>query len=103
MPEFWRAWTRPAGARNRAEDHANIAIDEAVVGLVDAAEARLDAERGRRQALTDDLSDERLVLAAIAGDAALARETLPKALENAKRQLAADAALRTERAITRWR
>ena len=62
-----------------------LAISEALVGLVDRATER--AEKVEQDGLlTEALLDDRLVVAAITGDAATARVMLPKALEQAAKQ-----------------
>jgi tetratricopeptide (TPR) repeat protein len=57
-----------------------LAISEALFGLVDQAKARID-QLEEDGILGDNTIDDRLVVAAIAKDAALARELLPAELE----------------------
>jgi serine/threonine protein kinase/tetratricopeptide (TPR) repeat protein len=71
------ALSRPQAAASGA---MQLAISEAIVGLVDEAKARV--EKAVEDGILDDAnSDERLVIAALTRDAAAARELLPKTLE----------------------
>jgi tetratricopeptide (TPR) repeat protein len=57
-----------------------VAISEAIVGLADQARARVAAAE-RDGLLNESTVDDELVIAAILGDGAAARELLPKAIE----------------------
>lgn len=75
------ALSRPQLAANSV---AQLAINEAVVGLVDQARARID-QADEDGLLGEAMTDDRLVVAALTADAAAAREWLPKAIEEVKR------------------
>ena len=82
MLDDWVARMDAASRRPQTGQRiANVAIDEALAGLVDSAKARI-ADGVDDERIGDDLSDERLVVAAITGDAAAARAILPTALAN---------------------
>jgi serine/threonine protein kinase/tetratricopeptide (TPR) repeat protein len=71
------ALSRPQAAASGA---MQLAISEAVVGLLDEAKARVD--KAEEDGILDDSTiDDRMVVAALTRDAAAAREWLPKALE----------------------
>ncbi|HEX8031443.1 MAG TPA: protein kinase, partial [Vicinamibacterales bacterium] len=67
-----------------------LAINEALVGLGDQARARVDKAEDDG-VLSEGTLDDRMVVAAVLGDAALARQLLPKALEE-QHQSPADSA-----------
>ena len=73
------------------------AIEEAIVGLTAAAQARVDAAVDDER-ITDTMFDDRLVVAALTADAARGRELLPAALEEQKTNSGVDAAV-AQRAI----
>ncbi len=75
------ALSRPQAASNGI---MQLAISEAIVGLVDQARARID-QAEEDGILTDSTIDDRLVVAAFSKDDATARELLPKALEEQKK------------------
>ncbi|MDP2389144.1 MAG: tetratricopeptide repeat protein, partial [Acidobacteriota bacterium] len=84
----WQSRMEGASRRNQVgQVLAALALNEALVGLGDRANARIQA------ALDDDLLlpnalDERLVLSAITEDARTARELMPQALEELRGQSA---------------
>jgi eukaryotic-like serine/threonine-protein kinase len=69
-------------SRGRAAGNTimQLAISEALLGLADRAKSRID-QADEDGLLADDTLDDRLVVAAINKDAALARELLPGSLE----------------------
>ena len=71
------ALSRPQAAGNGI---MQLAISEAIVGLVDQAKARIDKAE-EDGILEDNTIDDRMVVAALAGDAATAHELSAKALE----------------------
>ena len=75
------ALSRPQAAGNGI---MQLAISEAIVGLVDQAKARID-KADEDGILEDNTIDDRMVVAALAGDAATAHELSPKALEVQKK------------------
>jgi tetratricopeptide (TPR) repeat protein len=76
----WQARMDAASRRQRTgEGICGLAITEALFGLVDQAKARI-ATALEEELLFPDSIDERLVLAAITRDGALARELLPQAM-----------------------
>ena len=75
------ALSRPQSASNVV---MQLAISEAIVGLADQAKARIDKAE-QDGVLGEDVFDDRLVVAALLKDAAMARELLPKALEQQKK------------------
>jgi eukaryotic-like serine/threonine-protein kinase len=81
----WQARMDAASRRQRTgEGICGLAINEALVGLVDQAKARVAAALDEELLLPGSL-DERLVLAAIVKDGALARELLPLAIAEFKK------------------
>jgi hypothetical protein len=75
------ALSRPQAAGNGI---MQLAISEAMVGLVDQAKARID--KAEQDGILDDGTiDDRMVVAALARDAATAHELSPKALEAQKK------------------
>ena len=75
-----------------------LAINEALAGLVDSAKTRV-AKALDEELLLADAIDERLVVAAVTTDGALARELLPQALAEFKKDNSNSQALRGERAL----
>ena len=76
-----------------------LAMSEALAGLVDQARVRMAAALEEELLLPGTL-DERLVVAAVTGDGALARELLPQAIEEFKKDNSKNPqALRGERAL----
>ncbi len=75
------ALSRPQSAGNGI---MQLAISEAIVGLVDQAKARIDKAEDDG-ILEDNTIDDRMVVAALTKDAASARELLAKALEAQKK------------------
>ena len=81
----WQARMDAASRRQRTgEGICGLAINEALVGLVDQAKARVAAALDEELLLPSSL-DERLVLAAILKDGELARELLPPAIAEFKK------------------
>ena len=81
----WQARMDAASRRQRTgEGICGLAINEALVGLVDQAKARVAAALDEELLLPGSL-DERLVLAAILKDGELARELLPQAIVEFKK------------------
>jgi serine/threonine protein kinase/tetratricopeptide (TPR) repeat protein len=77
------ALSRPRAAGNGV---LQLAISEAILGLSDAAKARI--EKAEEDGILDeDEHDDRLVVAALTKDAATARELLPLALEWQKKNV----------------
>jgi serine/threonine protein kinase/tetratricopeptide (TPR) repeat protein len=78
-------------ALSRAQAAGNtmmqLAISEALLGLTDQAKARIE-QADEDGILAEDTLDDRLVVAAIAKDAALARQFLPDALEQQQKDAA---------------
>ena len=93
------ALSRPQAAGNGI---MQLAISEALFGLVDQAKARVDKAEDDG-ILADNTFDDRLVVAAIAKDDAMARQVLPAALEEQKKNGANPAAWEGERRSGRWR
>ena len=76
------ALSRPQAAGNGI---MQLAISEALVGLIDQAKARV--EKAEQDGILDaNTLDDRLVVAAFTQDAAMARELLPGALEQLKKR-----------------
>ena len=75
------ALSRPQSASNAV---MQLAISEAIVGLGDRAKARIDKAE-EDGVLGENVFDDRLVVAALLKDEAMARELLPKALEEHKK------------------
>ncbi|HTH24080.1 MAG TPA: protein kinase [Vicinamibacterales bacterium] len=75
------ALSRPQAAGNGI---MQLAISEALVGLIDQAKARIDKAEDDG-ILDDNTIDDRMVVAALAGDAATAHELSAKALEAQKK------------------
>ena len=67
------------------------AIEEALVGLSAVAQARVSAAVDDER-VTEAMFDDRLVVAALTGDAAQARELLPAAVEEQKKNAGVDSA-----------
>ena len=82
-----RAIALSRGQRSPATACMQLAISEALVGLLDQAKARVDKAEDDG-ILGDSTFDDRMVVAAIAKDAAAARELLPQALERADEECA---------------
>ncbi|HYE87447.1 MAG TPA: tetratricopeptide repeat protein, partial [Vicinamibacterales bacterium] len=91
------ALSRGASAGQRL---ASVAISEALVGLVDQAKARIQALEANGL-LNEGTVDDRLVVAAISGDAPAARELLPKAVEEARARVRSGAAQSSEERAVR--
>jgi tetratricopeptide (TPR) repeat protein len=81
----WQARMEQAsrGART-GEPLMNVAINEALVGLGDAARARMESLRDR-DLLTHETLDEQLTVAAVLQDAPLAKASLAGALEDMRK------------------
>jgi tetratricopeptide (TPR) repeat protein len=79
-PQFLRMMEQAQRGQFSGEALVGVAIAEAVVGFDDRARARL-ADLRRRKLVTEASADERMVLAFILRDAALAREALPETLK----------------------
>jgi serine/threonine protein kinase/tetratricopeptide (TPR) repeat protein len=95
----WQARMEQASRVGRTgEAMMNLAINEALVGLTDAARKRMD-DLGDRDLLTPATLDEQLVLAAVLQDAALAQSVLPGAIAEAKKGSSEVAAAKTERVL----
>jgi eukaryotic-like serine/threonine-protein kinase len=75
------ALSRPRAAGNGI---LQLAISEALFGLIDQAKARVDKAE-EDGIIAENSADDRLVVAAIAGDAAMARPLVPAALEEQKK------------------
>jgi eukaryotic-like serine/threonine-protein kinase len=87
LVELWERRMEQSGrGAYVAEGMLNFAISEALVGFGDRARDRLTALKAAKR-LTPGVSDERLVLAAILGDADEARAALPVALAEARESL----------------
>ncbi|MEO8680816.1 MAG: protein kinase [Vicinamibacterales bacterium] len=83
------------GART-GEAMMSLAINEAIVGLPDAARARMEG-LGDRDLLSPATLDEQLVLAAVLQDPALAQSALPGALDEVRKNGGAADAARADR------
>jgi tetratricopeptide (TPR) repeat protein len=95
----WQARMEQASRVGRTgEAMMNLAINEALVGLTDAARKRMD-DLGDRDLLTPATLDEQLVLAAVLQDAALAQSVLPGAIAEAKKGSSEVDAAKTERVL----
>jgi tetratricopeptide (TPR) repeat protein len=79
MAQWRRAAEQDGRLESTTESSIGLAIDEALAGWRDRALARV-AELQREKELTGEDADERLVLAAIIGDRALARAVFPQAI-----------------------
>ena len=91
------ALSRPQAAGNGI---LQLAISEALFGLIDRAKARVD-QAEEDGILAENTADDRMVVAAIAGDAAMARLLMPAALEEQKKKGGDDPTrAEAERAIT---
>jgi serine/threonine protein kinase/Flp pilus assembly protein TadD len=83
--ELWTARMDAASRRpNTGEGIANLAINEAIVGLTDTAKARMEAAIDDERAGEGQLV-ERLVIAAIDGDAATARQIITATIQEQRR------------------
>ena len=96
-------WTTRMEAASRrqftGDGLANLAVTEALVGLVDQAKARM-ASALEEELLMESSLEERLVLAAVMKDAPAARELLPQAIAALKKNTGSGAeAVRAERAF----
>ncbi|HUQ87840.1 MAG TPA: protein kinase [Vicinamibacterales bacterium] len=90
------ALSRPQAAGNGI---MQLAISEAIVGLIDQARARIDKAE-EDGILEDNTFDDRLVVAALSRDAATAHELSPKALEEQRKNpLSGAAPSQGERAV----
>jgi eukaryotic-like serine/threonine-protein kinase len=89
------ALSRPQAAANVV---MQLAINEGLVGLADKAKARVDKAE-EDGVLSDDFADDRLVVAALTKDAAMATDLLPKALEAARKEAAASSSAQDERVV----
>jgi tetratricopeptide (TPR) repeat protein len=76
------ALSRPQAAGNGI---MQLAINEALLGLIDQAKARVD-KADEDGILADNLVDDRLLVAAIAKDAAMARQLLPEAIAQQQKE-----------------
>ena len=96
----WQERMDAASRRQQTgEGLCGLAISEALVGLVDQAKARIAAAVDE-ELLQPGSLDERLVVAAITKDGLLARELLPQALEESKKNNGKNPqAARAERAL----
>jgi tetratricopeptide (TPR) repeat protein len=93
----WQARMEQASRGMRiGEAMMNLATNEAMVGLADAARARMEDLRDR-DLLTPNTLDEQLVLAAVLKDAKLAGTVFADALAEAKKDVAPADAARAER------
>ncbi len=79
MAQWRRAAEQDGRLESTTESYIGLAIDEALAGWRDRALARV-AELQREKRLTGEDADERLILAAIIGDRALARTAFPQAI-----------------------
>jgi tetratricopeptide (TPR) repeat protein len=96
----WQERMDAASRRQQTgEGICTLAINEALAGLVDQAKARMAAALEEELLLPGTL-DERLVVAAVTRDGALARELLPPAIAEFKKDNSKNPqALRVERAL----
>lgn len=88
LADDWRSRMEAASRRNQVGQLlASLAINEALVGLTDRANARVQAALDD-ELLLDNALDERLVVAAVNRDGRTAREVMPQALAELRRQSA---------------
>ncbi|MGE0862308.1 MAG: protein kinase [Vicinamibacterales bacterium] len=91
----WQSRMETASRRNQVgQIIANIAINEALVGLSDRANARIQSALAD-ELLQENAIDERMVVAAINRDGRTARALLPQALAELRRQSAGNPAIGT--------
>jgi len=91
----WQSRMETASRRNQVgQIIANIAINEALVGLSDRANARIQSALAN-ELLQENAIDERMVVAAINRDGRTARALMPQALAELRRQSAGNPAIGT--------